>query len=97
MLSSSGALFFPPADTLTDRSIIKVSSADALELLSLAIVARLLAAKQLVFVLPPSGRLLRTVDLSPFDDGWPKVLEAGGCKESRGWMVGQRPKNWRRG
>ena len=46
-----------------------------------------------MFVLPPSGRLLRTVDLSPFDDGWPKVLEAGGCKGSRGWVVGQRPEN----
>ena len=88
VLSFSGPLFFPPAETLTDRSIIKASSGDTPELLSLGLVAQLLAEKELVFAPPPPGRFLRTVDLSSFDDGWPKVLEEGGCKELRGWVVG---------
>lgn len=88
-MSSSSPLFFPPAETLLiDRSIIKASSGDTPELLSLALVAQLLAEKELVFAPPPPGRFLRTVDLSSFDDGWPKVLEEGGCKELRGWVVG---------
>ena len=84
-LSSSDPFFFSLAETMSDRSNIKVSSADGTELLSLAIVAQLLAEKQLVFAL---GRLLCTVDLSPFEDVWAKVLEEGGCKKLRGWVVG---------
>ena len=88
VLSSSDPLFLPPAETLIDRSIIKASSGDTPELLSLDLVAQLLAEKELVFAPPPPGRFLHTVDLSPFEDLWPKVLEEGGCKELRGWVVG---------